>query len=454
MGRLLKTGLLAALYAAATTAAAQNTALDRLKAYVEIDTTNPPGNEIAGARYLAGILETADIGYEIVESSPGRGNVWARLDGGDEPGLILLHHIDVVPATRDAWRTDPLRAVEQDGYLAGRGTLDTKALGIIHLEALLALKRRGKALNRDVMFLATADEEAGGLLGAGWLLENRPEIFRGMGYLLNEGGVGIRTAEHTRFQVEVAQKRPYWLRLTAADEPGHGSSPRPTSAPGRLIAALHRIQTSPFEPRLIEPVRAMFLGIAPSEAAHWRAPLQNIDQAIKDAGFLARLQAQKPGLHALTRNTCSITMLSGSQKINVVPPMASAELDCRILPDQDAAEFIAAIRDRVADDQIQVEEIMLFAAAQSPTDTELFRLLEQTNGRAYAGVPTIPGVSSGFTDSHFFRDVGIVSYGYSPVVIAETDLAGVHGNNERISIDAFNKAVQMMTDIVASFAAP
>ncbi len=302
------------------------------------------------------------------------------------------------------------------------------------------------------MFLATADEEAGGLLGAGWLLENRPEIFRGMGYLLNEGGAGIRTATQTRFQVEVAQKRPYWLRLTASDKPGHGSSPRPTSAPGRLIAALHRIQSAPFEPRLIEPVRAMFQGIAPSEADEWQAALQNIDAAIEDPDFLARLQAEKPGLHALTRNTCSITMLTGSQKINVVPPTASAELDCRILPDQDAAQFLAAIRERIADDQIAVEEIMLFEAAESSTDTDLFRLLEKANERAYDGVSTVPGVSSGFTDSHFFRDVGIVSYGYSPVVISEADLGGVHGNNERIQLDAFNTGVRMMTEILDTFA--
>jgi acetylornithine deacetylase/succinyl-diaminopimelate desuccinylase-like protein len=167
--------------------------------------------------------------------------------------LILLHHIDVVPATPEAWDTDPLQAVVKDEKLFGRGALDMKSLGIMHLEAFLSLHRSGVPLSRDVIFMATADEEAGGVLGAGWLIENRPEIFEGVGYLLNEGGRGTETDGQTWFQIEVAQKRPYWLRLIATDEPGHGSVPLPTSATTRLIASLQRIQQSPFEPRITEP---------------------------------------------------------------------------------------------------------------------------------------------------------------------------------------------------------
>ena len=432
---------------------AQTTPLERLATYVEIDTTNPPGNETRGVEFFAEILEEAGITYETAESAPGRGNIWARLEGGDEPGLVLLHHIDVVPATPEAWVTDPLRAVEINGELYGRGTLDTKSLGIMHLEAFLALHNSGQSLNRDVIFMATADEEAGGFYGAGWLVENRLEIFDGVGYVLNEGGSGTESVGgHEWFRIELAQKRPYWLRLTATDEPGHGSRPLPTSATTRLIAALHRIQESPFEPRIVGPVREMFVGLADNLDPKWQQSFQNIDEAILDSEFVADFQAELPALHALIRNTCSITMLTGSQKINVVSPTAVAELDCRILPDQDADEFLEGINARIDDDQIEVEKIMLFSAAATSSDTPFYSLLVEKTLEHFPGAGVAPSVLGGFTDSHFFRDIGIASYGYIPSIRTSAQSSSVHGNNERIGIEAFNKGVQVMIEIVESFA--
>jgi acetylornithine deacetylase/succinyl-diaminopimelate desuccinylase-like protein len=443
------------LLATGTTAFAQTptAALQRLMEYVEVDTINPPGNEIRGARFFAEIFDAAGIDYEIAESAPGRGNIWARLEGGDEPALVLLHHIDVVPATLSAWDSDPLVATIRDGVLFGRGTLDTKSLGIMHLEAFLALHESDRSLNRDVIFMATADEEAGGYFGAGWLIENRPEIFTDVGYLLNEGGRGAESGGQISFQIELAQKRPYWLRLTATDEPGHGSRPLSTSAPTRLIAALQRIQESPFEPRIVPPVREMFARIANSVDPVWQESLADIDTAIEDPDFAARFQAAEPSLHALIRNTCSITMLSGSQKINVVPPTSSAELDCRILPDQDADEFLEEIRSRVADDHIEIEQIMLFSAAASSADTSLYALLEASIRRHFPSAGIAPGVTTGFTDSHFFRDIGIESYGYNPAVRPAAAASSVHGNNERIGIATFNQGVDIMVETVGAFVA-
>ena len=430
---------------------AQTVALNRLTAYIEVDTTNPPGNETRGADYFATIFDAAGIGYETVESAPGRGNIWARLPGGDEPALVLLHHMDVVPATASAWESDPLTATIKDGILSGRGALDTKSLGIMHLEAFLALHTSDQSLNRDVIFMATADEEAGGFYGAGWLVENRPELFEDVGYLLNEGGRGIESGGQISFQIELAQKRPYWLRLTATDEPGHGSRPLPTSAPTRLIAALQQIQSAPFEPRIVTPVREMFRRISESFDPVWQESLANIDDAILDPEFLHRFQAEQPGLHALLRNTCSITMLSGSQKINVVPPISTAELDCRILPDQDAAEFLDAVEARIDDDHIEIEQIMLFSAAASSSDTSLYSLLEASIRRHFPSAGIAPGVAAGFTDSHFFRDIGIDSYGYNPTVSSAAARTSVHGNNERIGVDALNRGVAIMIETVSAF---
>ncbi|MDG2089875.1 MAG: M20/M25/M40 family metallo-hydrolase [Gammaproteobacteria bacterium] len=436
----------------ASIAYSQNVPLDRLIEYLEIDTINPPGNETRGVVFFQRILEEAGIDYETAESAPGRGNIWARLEGGDEPALVLLHHIDVVPATLEYWDTDPLEAVIKDGMIYARGTSDTKSLGIMHLEAFLYLHRNNIQLNRDVIFVATADEEAGGFFGAGWLIENRPEIFEGVGYLLNEGGgATLMENDQIQLQIEVAQKRPYWLRLVATDVPGHGSAPRTTSATTRLIAALNRIQQNPFEPHITATVREMFARLAPNMPARWQPAMSDIDEAILDPEFLRVLQAERPSAHALLRNTCSITILSGSEKINVVSPEASAELDCRILPDQDSAEFLNGIRDRIADDQIEIEEIMLFSPAESSTDTDLYSLMTRVIEERYSSVNIVPSAMTGFTDSHFFRDLGIVSYGFDPVVFPDGVESNIHGNNERIPLESFNQGVQLTIDVVREF---
>ena len=185
---------------------------ERLAAYLRVDTVNPPGNESRGVAYLKGLLDQAGIPSSSAESAPGRGNLWARLEGGDEPALILLHHIDVVPADARYWKTDPLGGVIEDGYIIGRGALDMKGAGIMQLQAFLALHAAGVPLRRDVVLVATADEEAGGAYGAGWLLEHHPEVFEGAGYLLNEGGNGMLLGEQL---TQVFQVYQYQCRLHA-----------------------------------------------------------------------------------------------------------------------------------------------------------------------------------------------------------------------------------------------
>ncbi len=452
MKYLLAIVLVAALGAAAPGFAESGDPLARLVRYVGIDTVNPPGNEARGVAFFREIFDAAGIACETAESAPGRGNIWARLRGGDAPALVLLHHMDVVPASAESWTTDPFTAVERDGRLYGRGTLDTKALGIAHLEAFLALHASGASLERDVVFVATADEEAGGLLGAGWLLEHHGGVFANAGLLLNEGGIGVVNGDDTVFRIEVAQKRPYWIRLVAADAPGHASRPNPTSAPARLVAALQRIHSAPFAPRVTPPVRAMFAALAKRETAPWRAAFLAIDEAIRDPAFLARLHEEKPGLHALLGNTCAITVLSASDKINVVPPTASAEIDCRLLPDEDAAEFRRALVERIGDPNVSVEEMMTFGPAQSDTDTALYRVLARVSREYYPGAGIVASVAGGFTDSHFFRERGITSYGYAPFVVTEAALGGVHGNNEYIPVATFTRGVAMMKDIVRALA--
>ncbi|MCS5581805.1 MAG: M20/M25/M40 family metallo-hydrolase, partial [Gammaproteobacteria bacterium] len=411
----------------------EDEAVEWLQNLIRIDTINPPGNEYRAVDFYSRIFEAEGIDYHTAESAEGRGNIWARLEGGDEPGLILLQHTDVVPAEEEFWTIEPLSGEIRDGYILGRGTRDMKGLGIIQLATFLSLHRSGVELNRDVIFLATADEEAGGYFGVGWLIENRSEIFDGAGVLLNEGGGGSRSEDgNVVFGVEVTQKVPVWLRLNAIDTPGHGSSPRTTSSVTRIVQALNILLENPFPPRIIGPVAEYFAELSVDMDEEWGPAYANISEAIRDPNFVQKLHEARPGHNSLVRDTCSMTRLSGSSKINVIPPEAWAELDCRILPDKPAEVFISELGAMIVDTGVEVETIMAFTPAISETSTRLFAAIEAVTQELHPGSRVLPSVSTGFTDSHFTRDLGIVSYGFNPLITNSGEHTGVHGNDEQV----------------------
>ena len=431
-------------------------AVERLSDYLQIDTINPPGNESRGVKYLGSLLDKAGIPYETVESAPGRGNLWARIRGAaavgedKQPALVLLHHIDVVPANRKHWSFEPLSGDVKDGFVYGRGAIDTKGLGIAQLQAFLALAASGATLNRDVILLATADEEAGGFFGAGWLIEHRPELFADVGYVLNEGGSGRVFGDQIAVLVEVTQKVPLWLRLTATGRPGHGSAPQIQTSVTRLVRGLKRISETDFPVRVIDPVATMFEGLAPYQIAAGQSAAPNIREAVNDNDYLLEMRLRNPGGHALLRNTCSITTLEGSSKINVVPAEAHAELDCRLLPDQDPEAFLQELTAIINDPHITIQKIMGFTPAVSRTDTPLFEVLANVADEVF-GATVIPTVAGGFTDSHFFRDLGITSYGYSPFAFAPSEFAGVHGNDERLAVAQLRRGVKIYYTVLRQF---
>ncbi len=432
--------------------------VSRLSQYLKIDTINPPGNESRGVAFIAEVLDAAGIAYETAESAPGRGNIWARLSASvakaqQEPGLVLLHHIDVVPANRQYWSFDPLSGEVKDGFVYGRGAIDTKGLGIAQLQAFLALHASGKPLNRDVLLVATADEEAGGFFGAGWLIEHRREIFDEVGYVLNEGGSARVFGDTTAVMVEVTQKVPLWLRLTALGTPGHGSAPRVETSVTRMVRALKRVSETEFPVRVLKPVANMFEGIAPFQIGEDREVFATIGHSLPGNDYLTGLKLRNPGAHALLRNTCSITRLEGSAKINVIPAETHAELDCRLLPDQDPVAFLAELETIISDGHISIEQIMGFTPAVSKTETPLFKVIRRVS-REYYGAEVVPTVSGGFTDSHFFRDIGITSYGYSPFSFTVAEFSGVHGNDERVSVDNVVNGVKLYFQLLQAFVTP
>ena len=419
----------------------EDEAVGWLQNYIQIDTINPPGNEYRAVDFLAEIFEAEGIEYQTAESAPGRGNIWARLEGGNEPGLILLQHSDVVPADEEFWTIPVLSGAIRDGVILGRGARDMKGLGTLQLATFIALHRSGVELNRDVVFLATADEEAGGMFGVGWLIENRPEIFEDIGILLNEGGGGSRVGQSVVFSVEVTQKVPVWLRLYAIDRPGHGSSPRTTSSVTRIVQALNTMLENPFPPRIIGPVNDYFSALSVDMDEEWAGSYANIQAAINDPNFVAKLHDARPGHNSLIRDTCSMTRMSGSNKINVIPPTAWAELDCRILPDKPADQFIGELDDLIGYTGVEIQKIMAFTPAISETNSRLFRAIDSVTQELHPGSRVLPSVSTGFTDSHFTRDLGIISYGFNPIITNRGEHTGVHGNDEQVGEEAFRRGV-------------
>jgi acetylornithine deacetylase/succinyl-diaminopimelate desuccinylase-like protein len=426
----------------------EDEAVARLQQYIQLDTVNPPGNEHLGVEFFAAIFEAEGIPCETEESAPGRGNIWAKLEGGSEPGIVLLSHMDVVPFDENLWSHPPLSGDIVDGHIRGRGTLDMKGIGITNLQAFLGLHRMGRPLNRDVIFVATADEEAGGFYGAGWMAEKKKDVFDGVGLLLNEGGGGQLRDGKVSFGIEVTQKVPYWVRLKASGSPGHAAAPGAVSAVTRLVQALSRIHEYPMPPKISPAVDTYFKAMSPHVDSPWKEAFENIEDAAKDPAFINNLLEYNRGFHSIIRNTCSITRLEGSSKINVIPTTAYAEIDCRLVPSQDPEEFLDTLRLIINDPKIELETIMGFTPAESDTDTDLYRAIEEVCHRHYPDAPVAPSVMTGFTDSHFFRDIGITCYGFWPNVVPAKEMAGIHGNDERVSVENIKLATRLLLEIL------
>jgi acetylornithine deacetylase/succinyl-diaminopimelate desuccinylase-like protein len=430
-------------------------AIELLRAYLAIDTTNPPGNEAAGARFLADVLARGGIDSQTVESAPGRANLVARVRGDGSLGAIVLHHhIDVVYADRRFWTVDPFGGEVKDGFVYGRGAIDMKSTGILQLAAVLALKRAGARLKRDLIFLATADEEAGSAFGAQYIAARHPDWLAGAEYALSELG-GIEIDPHKRgpfAHIIISEKTGLPLTLTARDTPGHGSMPWPDTAPHRLIRGLARLLATERPPRVLPEVQEYFRALArvlPAEEAHG---FDDLAASLRDPAFRARFLARRDWA-AMVRTTFAVNMLRASQKLNVIPPEAVADIDCRVLAGDDPDELRDWVTRAVDDDHVRVE----FAREPkvpnlSPPDTEMYKALADTLARRAPGVVVAPEILVAFTDSWVFRRMGLQAYGWSPFILDDDEWRRVHGNDERLSLENIREGARAYTELLVQMA--
>ncbi|PYN78077.1 MAG: hypothetical protein DMD97_07860 [Candidatus Rokuibacteriota bacterium] len=429
--------------------------IDLLRRYLMIDTTNPPGNEIAGTRFLAEVLAREGIASETIEAAPGRASLQARLAGdGSLGGIVLHHHIDVVYADRRYWTVDPFGGVIAAGYLYGRGAIDMKSTGILHLAAMLALKRAGIPLKRDLVFLATADEEAGSEFGAQFIADHHRDWLAGTEYAISELGAIQRHSGLTGplASIVISEKTGLPLVLTARSEPGHGSMPWPDTAPNRLVRALNRLLEAERPFRVLPEVQEFFSRVAGLLPGDSGVGYDDLERSLRDPAFRARFVENRQ-FAAMVRTTFAVTMLQGSEKSNVIPPEATAQLDCRMLAGDDPEEIAAWVRRAIADEHVAVTITREPKIPNlSPPDTELYKAMADTLRRRVPDAVVAPMILVAFTDNWVFRNCGLHGYGFSPFVIDETELQRIHGNDERLSLENLREGVRAYTEMLIDVA--
>ena len=412
-------------------------AVSLLQEYLRIDTSNPPGNESRAVEFLGQLLVAEGIPFETADSAPGRSNLFARI-GPLNPNICLLNHSDVVPVERKFWDVDPFGGELRDGVIWGRGALDMKGMAIIELMALLLLKRQSVRLRRGVTFLAAADEEAGSEYGVTWIAGHRPAWME-TELVINEGAYGLTGlgAAEQIFQVAPSEKDPVWLRLTAHGRPGHGSVPHGDNCADRLVAALGRIAAWKQE-----------LRITPVMRAHVEAMSRTGALRLKSDSDVFSLAARSPALRARLSNTVALTTMATGIKVNVIPAEATATLDCRLLPDVDVDAFLAEFSQVVADDRVEIEVLNRYRGAESPMDHEFISVLRDVTSALAEGSALAPELTSGFTDSRIYRMRGVPAYGFVPCLVPPEELSGIHGHNERISVENLRLGMQILYEIV------
>ncbi|MEM2766833.1 MAG: M20/M25/M40 family metallo-hydrolase [Candidatus Bathyarchaeia archaeon] len=413
---------------------------------IRINTTNPPGNETLAAKYLAETLEKEGFKCEVLESLPGRGNIITRLKGTvGKPSLLLLSHLDVVAANPKEWSVEPFSGLVKDGFVWGRGAMDTKSLTAIEVMVMKLLKRNNVKLKGDLIFAATADEERGGEAGAGWLVANYPEKVVAE-YVINEGGgQAIPMGGKNIFTIQTAEKGVVWFKVKAKGTPGHGSVPGAAdNAILRMSKVVEKLGNYHARMVLIPAVRQFLSAIAMENAQAkdiLSCLVQNPEAGDKFLDMLAEKdKALAEEIRAMLRMTIAPTIIHGGVKENIIPSECEAVFDCRILPGQSTVEALNEVKTILKDvglEKLEFEIVQANEPSESPIDTSLYKLIVETLKEFDPNCSVTPILLTGGTDSRFFRRMGVTCYGFHPVlsdIPYGEILKMVHGVDERISI--------------------
>ena len=448
--------------------------VEHLRDLIRIPSVNPPdggpdvaagrdphGGETAAARFCADVLSGDGIETEVIELTEGRGSCIARLrasGGATDPPLILLGHIDVVPVDVESWTRDPFGGELIDGVVWGRGAVDMKNMVAMELGIMLALKRSGAELRRDVIFAAVADEEAGGEHGARGLVEQQPELFhaadgRPAAAAINEvGGYSMTIGGRRFYAVQVAEKGIAWTRVRTTGTPGHGSMPHADNAAIKLANAISAIaEDQARRPMRIIPVVSEFLaGIGLGEVAE----LAESDPGAASAALEAAVDdpVLRRSIDAMLRDTVTPNVMHAGKKVNVIPGAGEAEIDVRTLPGTDQSALLRSLQDVVGTDA-SVESVVALPPVEWPADAEIVGLMHDALRAADPEATSVPMMITPGTDAKALAQIGIPCYGFAPLRL-EPDvpfLSLFHGHDERVPVSALEFGLPVLADVVAGF---
>jgi acetylornithine deacetylase/succinyl-diaminopimelate desuccinylase-like protein len=424
---------------------------------VEIDTTAEHGSTTRAAEAVAKRLRAAGFpegDVRVLAPAENKGNLVARLRAPTAAAkpLLLLAHLDVVEARREDWTVDPWTLLERDGFFYGRGTSDDKAMAAIFTANLIRLRREGTPLRRDVILALTADEEGGPDNGVEWLLrEHRALVDAAL--VINEGGGGrIKEGKYLLNGIQASEKTYRDFALEVRNKGGHSSIPTRDNAIYRLSAGLGRIEAYAFPVELNEVTRAYLERVAPFEDAETAANMRALAADPRDAAAAARL-SERPAFNAMLRTTCVATRLSGGHANNALPQLARAVLNCRILPGHAAEEVRAELARVLADEAIEIlaADTPSVPAPPSPLSPEVIGAVEKVTAEMWPGLPVVPTMSSGATDSRYFRNAGVPAYGVSGI-FHDVDDIRAHGRDERLGVRQFYEGQAFLWRLVLELA--
>ena len=433
-------------------------ALTWLEDLIKINTSNPPGNEQLAAMYVAGVLQKEGIKPEILDLGPGRSAVVARLRSSVVPdpskALLLVAHLDTVPVEKSRWTVNPFGAVIKDGYLYGRGAIDDKGMLVANLAVFVGLKRASAHINRDVIFLATADEEGGGDASIRMLVAKYWDKFAA-GFAINEGGnVFMKNGKVQYIGVQASEKVAVNISVIARGTSGHASQPTKDNAVVHLAAAIAKIGGYSAPVHFTAIVRRYFEGIVPledDEIAKW---IRSMDTPDRGEHAQRVVSDASPLWNAMMRDTIAPTVLSAGVANNVIPAEARANLNVRLLPGDSINAVLNELNKLVNDPavRLEVQPNAGLAAPPSSLESDFYNVICQVASREFGGAPALPFQSTWLTDSAQLRLHNVQAYGLVPFPLADEDLKRMHGDDERIPLAAFDKGVDVLTKIVTEFA--
>jgi len=454
----------AVLLVSAQPASAQDDPVRRLgrdvfQELVEINTVTATGDTQRAAEAMAARLKAAgfaDADVQVFNPAPQKGNLVARLRGtGARRPILLMAHLDVVEARREDWTLDPFTFTERDGYYYGRGTTDDKNLVAAWVTTLVRMKQEGFTPDRDIVLVLETDEETADRDGLGmqWLLARERNLLDAE-FALNEGsGVQTRDGQVLANGVQTSEKRYSTFRLEVRNPGGHSSVPSPDNAIYRLAAGLTRLAEHQFPVSLNETTRTWLERSAALQTPDMAAAMRAVASGAPDGAALDRLTAL-PAYNAQLRTTCVATLLDAGHAENALPQLAAATVNCRIVPGGSPADVEAVLNQALADPAITVTAVATDVdSPPSSLNEELFGVITALSEEFWPGVPVIPTMSAGATDSRFLRNAGIPAYGHTGFQGDVNDIRA-HGHDERIGVESFHTGVEYLYQLVKRLASP